>query len=170
MSNKECPICFEKLGKIYKELPCGHRFHFGCIKTYENFLNNKDLHCSYCRTNYSVMTLRKRNPELSDLEKGRKVMFTNNIKFMLDEVASTQDKNKKVIIINKIFYKIKKDIDMLINPKFKFKKLLIVIKDKLNELSYDLNNNDYNITDKEKDNFEVIKSFLIHKFNNSNIK
>ena len=65
-SKYTCSICYEKIGKISKTLHCGHRFHFNCIKIWENtmdvnnYTNNK-YSCPYCRTEYNNTTLKRFN-------------------------------------------------------------------------------------------------------------
>ena len=141
MSNKECPICFDKLGKIYKELECGHRYHFKCITTYERFKEQKDLNCAYCRKEYSVMKLRSRIPNLTPEEKKRKQEFTVNIKSKLNEVIFESNKSNKVVIVNSIFSIIISNVDMIKDIKFGLKpKFLNVVLLKLSELSLDVNN------------------------------
>lgn len=140
MSNKECPICYEKLGKIYKELPCGHRYHFSCIKIYENLKKDKDLNCSYCREIYDNMKLRERKPKLTVEQEIKKNKFINAIKTSLIEVQETSNKNKKLIISNNIFQLIISEMKMLNNKNFQFENFLITVKGKLNELSSDVDN------------------------------
>ena len=118
MANKECPICFDKIGKIYKELECGHRFHFNCITINEKLKEQKNLNCPYCRKEYSVMKLRDRNPKLTPEEQKRKKEFSNIIKTKLNYVALESDKSKKVVIVNSIFSIIISNVDMIKDIKF----------------------------------------------------
>jgi hypothetical protein len=127
MNYKECPICFEKIGKIYKELECGHRYHFKCITLYEKFKNNENLNCSYCRNPYSIMKLRDRKKKLTPEEKIKKDSFVSHISNLILEVKiiNNYNKNKKVILINKIFKCLIYEIDMLNDDRFDFKKKFI---------------------------------------------
>lgn len=49
-SNKECPICMELYspGEITGKLPCKHKFHEKCIKTWFNTNNS----CPICREEF----------------------------------------------------------------------------------------------------------------------
>lgn len=133
MASIECTICFEKLSKIYKELPCGHKFHFGCITIYEKLKQNENLNCPYCRKQYSVMKLRER--KLTKQEELKKYELSLFLKEKLNEVDSSKAKNKKTIIVNQIFNSLLENIDILKEPKYGFtSKFVPVIIHKLSEL------------------------------------
>lgn len=53
--DKICAICLEKCEDFVR--PCGHRYHYGCIKQWFN--RNKKKHCPYCqRRVYSLTTMK----------------------------------------------------------------------------------------------------------------
>ena len=167
MPNKECPICFEKIGKIYKELECGHRFHFRCITIYEKLKEQENLNCPYCRNEYSVMKLRDRIPKLTPEEQKRRKKFSNIIKSKLNDVALESDKSKKVIVVNSIFSIIISNVDMIKDIKFGLKpKFLNVVLFKLSELSLDVNNqyNNNKISKKDYDIFYNNKITIEQQF------
>ena len=137
MKNKECPICYEKLGRIYKELPCGHRYHYKCIKIYENLKKNENLKCCYCREPYRIMKLRDR--KLTGKEQNKKLIFCNSLKNLLNNVSINKELNTKVIVVNNIFKIIIKEIDMIKNQKFNFNTLLPIVINKLSDLSFEIN-------------------------------
>lgn len=158
MPNKECPICFEKIGKIYKELECGHRFHFNCITIYEKLKEQKNLNCPYCRKKYSVMKLRDRIPKVTPEEKKRKKELCNIIKSKLNNVAFESDKSKKVIIVNSIFSLIISNIDMIKDIKFGFKPIFSnVVLFKLSELSLEINNQ-HNKNEISKNDYDIFNN------------
>lgn len=137
MASNECTICFEKLGKTYKKLPCGHKFHFGCITIYEKLKKNENLNCPYCREQYSVMKLRERITKLTKEEDFKKNELSLFLKQKLKEVESSKNKNKKTIIVNQIFNSLLKNIDLLKEPKYGFtSKFVPIMIHKLSELIF----------------------------------
>ena len=168
MSNKECPICYEKIGKIYKELECGHRYHFRCITLYEKLKDNNDLNCPYCRKEYSVMKLRVRIPNLTPKELKRKSEFSNNIKSLLNKIEFEFEKSQKIIVINTLFSYIISNVNMIKDIKFGLKpKFLNVVLLKLSELSLDVNNvyNKKQISKKDYEKYYSNKIKIENEFN-----
>ena len=131
MTSVECSICFEKLGKIYKELPCGHRYHFGCITICEKLKKNKNLNCPYCRQEYSVMKLRKRIIKLTEEEKLKKRNLSEYIKSKLEQTDATKSLNKKVSYINKLYSHLIINFDILKDQKYNYTKFLEDVTKKL---------------------------------------
>ena len=128
-----CPICFDNLGRIYRDLPCGHRFHHSCLKMCEK--KEATIHeCPYCRQEYENIQLRNRqNLSLSIREKEMKVNFTTYIKTKLNECEITSGKKNKLLIVNCIYKKICENISMLLDPRFGFKtRFTEVVKQKVN--------------------------------------
>jgi hypothetical protein len=159
MVNKECPICYEKLGKLYRELECGHRYHLKCIAFYEKLKNQKDLNCPYCRKSYSNMKLRERTYKLTSEEEIKKSEFVSSLIYLMNEIEG-KSKNKKIIIINNIYNNILSNAEMLKDRKFGFEKFVPVMIHKVGELSLDLSNiyNDKKISKKQYDIFENNKN------------
>ena len=79
MSNEICSICHDTLPKnSYRMLPCSHKFHYSCIKLWEDSILKKQClkdcgnkctnvckknckyQCPFCRQEYSKMILRKK--------------------------------------------------------------------------------------------------------------
>ena len=166
MGTKECPICYEKLGKNYKELECGHRYHFKCITTYEKIKASKnecDLSCPYCRKKYSNMKLRSElDFKLTIEEEINKSKFVSTIFDLLNQIEG-KDKNKKLIIINKIFSTIIDNVKILKDKKFGFEKFVPVIINKVNELSLE-------ISDIYKDNIVSKTQYLKFEKNKKKIE
>ena len=97
-----CPICYENLGKIYRTLSCGHKFHHKCLKNCEK--KDDTIHnCPYCRQEYENIILRKRITILSVEEKDIKKNFIKYMKEMLNMCESTNGKVPRLLICNKIF-------------------------------------------------------------------
>ena len=57
MEKKECPICFDNLGRIYRTLQCCHKFHHKCLLKNETY-NVKPYKCPFCRQSYENIQLR----------------------------------------------------------------------------------------------------------------
>ena len=128
-----CPICFDNLGRIYRDLPCGHRFHHKCLKMTEK--KEATTHnCPYCRQEYENIKIRSRqNLLLSIKEKEMKVNFTTYIKTKLNECELASGKKNRLIIANCIYKKICENISMLLDPRFGFKtRFTEVVKIKVN--------------------------------------
>ena len=136
MKQYECSICYENLGKIYRVLQCGHKFHHKCIKACENM--NTTIHqCPYCRQDYENICLRDR---LNEEERKRKLEFVSYIKKYLKDCENTSGKKNKFLICKIIFKRISEEIDMLSKSKFGFTKRFInVVKNKLIELDTNIN-------------------------------
>ena len=79
MSYEICSICHDTLPKkSYRMLPCTHKFHYSCLKLWEDSLLKKQCakdcgkkcsnlckknckyHCPFCREEYNKMVLRKK--------------------------------------------------------------------------------------------------------------
>ena len=130
----ECSICLTNMTKTTKRiLPCGHSFHYECLKKNEksNFncsenqcqCNECHTHkCPYCRTEYQNMVLRKRS--LTEKEKIVQKNIIQNIKTLLDKCDKTPMENhnadnKFKIIISLFEYVIKNKI-VLLNSRYNF--------------------------------------------------
>jgi hypothetical protein len=169
MPPTECTICFETLGKTYKKLPCGHKFHFGCITIYEKLKQNENLNCPYCREQYSVMKLRKRKPKLTKEEQLKKDNLTLFIKGKLKEIETTTCKNKKTIIVNQIFNNLLENIDLLKNTKYGFTiKFVPLVIFKLSELIFQVQSgyDEKKISKKQHNLFMNNRSKLLQELEN----
>ena len=128
-----CPICFDNLGRIYRDLPCGHKFHHGCLKMTEK--KDATIHnCPYCRQEYENIKLRcKQNLLLSNKEKEIKGIFITYIKTKLNECQLASGKKNRLIIANCIYKKICENLSILLDPRFGFdKRFTEVVKIKVN--------------------------------------
>ena len=100
MSSKTiCPICYDNIGKIHRELHCGHKFHHKCLKQCER----KDTtiqNCPYCRQDYENIILRDRTYLLSISEKQIKTNFITFIKKKLYDCEMALGKKNKLLIVN----------------------------------------------------------------------
>ena len=169
MCSNECTICFKKIGRIYKELPCGHKFHFGCITIYEKLKQNKNLNCPYCQKQYSLMKLRERIPKLTYEEKLKKYNLCIFIKDKLKELEFASCKNKKTILLNQLFNNLLENIDLLKNTKYGLTiKLVPVIILKLSELIIQIQScyEKKNISKKQHDLFMNNRSKLLQELEN----
>lgn len=135
----ECPICFEALGKIHRTIQCGHKFHHKCLKKCEfNEVNNHS--CPYCRQQYDNMVLRKRKIVLTEKELEQKNKFISKIKQLLNECEASEGQRNKFLKTLQIYKTMSDNINILINPKFEFKRFLVVIKRQATNLSEQINN------------------------------
>lgn len=138
-SKSVCPICFDALGKIYRTIQCGHKFHHKCLKKCES--NEVNYHsCPYCRQEYENMVLIKRKIVLSENESKKKTKFISDIKQLLNECIASKGKRNKFLMTLQIYKKLSKNINILNNPKFEFKQLIEVIKIQATKLSEEINN------------------------------
>ena len=140
MRSQECSICYEKLGRIYRELSCGHRFHFKCLNLYETYKNNKLLTCPYCRESYRNIVLRER---LSKREIEKKRNYVHIIYQQFNKIYNMESLNKNDIVkeMNHLFKLIllKDNLDLILNRKYGFLKFEQAIYSKISELNNDIN-------------------------------
>lgn len=135
----ECPICYENLGKIYRTIQCGHKFHHKCLKTCE--LKEKNKHsCPYCRQEYENILLRNTTKDPTEKELKQRDKFILDIKKLLDECEAETEKKNKIFKIIKIYKTFTQNISILNNPKFQFNKFKVVIKSKTIGITEQINN------------------------------
>ena len=120
MLNKPiCCICYENIGKIYRNLHCNHKFHHKCLKLCEK--SNNTIHkCPYCRQEYENIILRDRTSLITLSEKEKKENFVNYIQLKLKECKLTLEVKDRLLIVNIIYKKIIKNINILLNPRYGF--------------------------------------------------
>jgi len=133
-----CPICYDNIGKIHRTLHCGHKFHHKCLNNCEQ--NNATIHnCPYCRQEYQNIVLRDRTSLITISEKEKKKIFVDYIKKKLLECSLTLGKRERLLIVNDIYKKIIKNINILLNPKYGFiPKFNSVVKSKVTEIFGDI--------------------------------
>jgi len=135
-----CPICYEKLPRISRTLPCGHTFHFKCLNMWEKKTNKKTncYNCPYCRKEYSVMKLRNEKiPEGYTTTMYRiKKNFIKNVKYYLNKLDTTPIRKEKIEIAVKLFeFLIEKDnINLLKKQKKEYIHFVPVVLSKTVEL------------------------------------
>ena len=136
----DCPICYDKLGRVYRTLSCGHKFHHKCLKLSEN---DSRYYCPYCRLEYNNMILRSQI--LSEKDQEIKDIFVKKIKNLINNVLSKEEKNSKLLILIQIYEVCLNNIFILNTKKFKMDKFLDIFKKKSKELEEEciteLNNN-----------------------------
>lgn len=165
--SKDCPICYEKISKIYRELSCGHKFHHKCLNIWEKYQD--DISCPYCRSEYNNITLRSQTLSSSDQEK--KQSFIGLIKDKLNEVSfsSSLDKNYKLKLINSILriILINENMYMLTTKKFGFQKFVECIIWKLEELFEDIEKevSKKTITDIQYNEFKSNRDLILKHLN-----
>ena len=129
MSNEICSICHDTLPKnSYRMLPCSHKFHYSCIKSWEDSLlkkqclkdclkdcgnkctnlckNNCKYHCPFCRQEYSKMILRKK----INIRKGYTYdeyllenKFCKNTKSYLNKIGKTRNNKTKTYLTIELY-------------------------------------------------------------------
>ena len=141
---KNCPICFDNLGKMHRTLQCGHKFHYKCLHENEkqtlsknNFSENNCIKhkCPYCRQEYTNMFLRKRVFKLTLEEKEKQNAFSNKIKKLSSDCSIIKERKERFMLLLKIYGIVIKNKNMLLNKKFGFiPKFVRVVKEKVEEM------------------------------------
>lgn len=159
----ECPICYEKLGRIYRTINCGHKFHHKCLIASEK--KDENIHnCPYCRCEYQNMILRER--KLTPKEKEIKEIFGKDVQKYIKEVQQTVGTQEKTLLILKLYEYLIKNVSIINNKKYKLKPLKNVIITKTEDLAeqISLNVGLKNIKEKDFELFLEYKQKLFESF------
>lgn len=181
MNHKECLICFDKLPKCHRVLPCSHKYHFKCIKMWEQKIDKNDKYkinkntkynCPYCRQEYSNMTLRKREiPEgYTYQEYCLKKEFTSLVKKYLEKIVNVYTKIQRINLNIDLFNILitKKYLNLIKNKKETYEHFVNVVLKKIIELRKDITRfyKDKEITIKKSNEIMTVFDKCEEKYSN----
>jgi hypothetical protein len=139
MEKKECPICFDNLGRIYRTLQCCHKFHHKCLLKNETY-NVKPYKCPFCRQSYENIQLRNRTYKLTIEEKKKKKNFYNDISNLIENINCEANILFHIKLLYSFFEYILKNIKMLTEIKYGFRKFIKVLVEKIYQFQYKIDN------------------------------
>ncbi len=165
MSNDICSICHDTLHKkSYRMLPCTHKFHYGCLKLWEDSLlkkhcakdcgnkctnlckKNCKYHCPFCREEYNKMVLRKKIMIREGYTYDEYLLerkFCKNTRDYLKKIENTRNNKIKTHLTLELYKLITQEqyIKMIIKKKKVYKNFATTVIKKVDELKKQSNDN-----------------------------